>query len=141
MLINASRRALFKAAWNPVHRVAVKPMGTANAAEIQRVPILIYHHVYLEDAPELAAAFRDEIITGAGVIGEAAFRRQLDYIVDSGWEVSHYVITHRISWSHAPLLLHCGTLCTGRSNERGNGSACSPAAVAQSQVLCTPFCE
>ena len=50
----------------------------------QRVPILVYHHVYPDDAPEMAkASFK----TGAGVIGAAEFRRQMKYLADNGWKV------------------------------------------------------
>ena len=50
----------------------------------QCVPILVYHHVYLEETPELK---RSNFETGAGIIGEPEFRRQLKYIADEGWKV------------------------------------------------------
>ena len=48
----------------------------------QRVPILAYHHVYREGTPEL---MRSTWETGAGIIGETEFRRQIRYIADEGW--------------------------------------------------------
>ena len=56
----------------------------------QRVPILVYHHVYPEDSPELAQAISEG---GAGIIGETAFRRQIKYITEQGWTV---VSTNRV---------------------------------------------
>jgi len=50
----------------------------------RRVPILVYHHVYLEQSPELK---RSTLETGSGIIGEAEFRRQIQYIADEGWNV------------------------------------------------------
>lgn len=50
----------------------------------QRVPILVYHHVYRDDAPELAAATFE---TGAGIIGEKQFRGHLQYLADQQWQV------------------------------------------------------
>ena len=50
----------------------------------QRVPILVYHHVYGDDAPELAATTFEN---GAGVIGEKQFRSHLQYLVDQRWQV------------------------------------------------------
>jgi len=50
----------------------------------QCVPILVYHHVYLEETPELK---QSTLETGAGIIGEAEFRRQIQYIADEGWNV------------------------------------------------------
>ena len=47
-----------------------------------RVPILVYHHVYPEGAPEL-----DPAADGAGILGEAEFRRQMRYLADEGWTV------------------------------------------------------
>ena len=35
---------------------------------IRKVPILVYHHVYPDDAPELLSATHE---TGAGIIGRA----------------------------------------------------------------------
>lgn len=51
---------------------------------VPRIPILVYHHVYVNDAPELQQAGFE---TGAGVLDEETFRRQLQYITDSGWRV------------------------------------------------------
>ena len=48
----------------------------------RQIPILVYHHVYAEEEPDLAAA---DIETGAGVIGVDAFRQQMAHIRDSGW--------------------------------------------------------
>jgi peptidoglycan/xylan/chitin deacetylase (PgdA/CDA1 family) len=48
----------------------------------QRVPILVYHHVYCTGTPELKQAATG---TGAGILGEAEFRRQIDYLVAYGW--------------------------------------------------------
>ncbi|MAG35809.1 MAG: hypothetical protein CL878_06150 [Dehalococcoidia bacterium] len=50
----------------------------------QRVPILVYHHVYPEGDPELAAGSRRR---ATGIIGEAEFRRQMSYLVAEGWQV------------------------------------------------------
>ena len=50
----------------------------------QHVPILVYHHVYPEGAAELTGATHE---TGAGIIGEAEFRRQLRFILDEGWTI------------------------------------------------------
>ena len=53
----------------------------------QRVPILVYHHVY-----------RDEGMVGlepsAGIIGETEFRRQMNHIAEQDWTV---VSTDRVS--------------------------------------------
>ena len=50
----------------------------------QRVPILVYHHVYRDDNPELKSATFE---TGAGIIGETEFRRQMHYLIDEDWTV------------------------------------------------------
>lgn len=50
---------------------------STTASSAQRVPILIYHHVYREGAEELQRATFE---TGSGVIGEAMFQRQMDYL-------------------------------------------------------------
>ena len=50
----------------------------------QCVPILVYHHVYAEQAPELKRA---NFGIGAGIIGEVEFRRHMQYIADEGWSV------------------------------------------------------
>ncbi len=57
---------------------------SANMMNSQCVPILVYHHVYREETPELK---RSTFETGAGIIGEAEFRRQMQYIADKGWNV------------------------------------------------------
>jgi len=50
----------------------------------QSVPILVYHHVYPEEAPELKQATFE---TGAGILGESRFRRQMQYLADGNWAV------------------------------------------------------
>lgn len=50
----------------------------------QHVPVLVYHHVYCEGTPELKQATFD---TGAGIIAESEFLRQMQYIADEGWRV------------------------------------------------------
>ena len=50
----------------------------------QRVPILVYHHVYPDEEAGLTDTARHR---ATGVIGESAFRRQMSYIADSGWSV------------------------------------------------------
>ena len=50
----------------------------------QRVPILVYHHVYPDGHDELGAPSGER---ATGIIGAAALRRQLDYLVAEGWEV------------------------------------------------------
>ena len=45
------------------------------------VPILVYHHVYGDDDPELAHT------TGAGVVTATALRRQVMHLLDEGWRV------------------------------------------------------
>ena len=57
---------------------------TASKPKNQRVPILVYHHVYEEEAPELKQATFE---TGAGVIGEAEFRKQMQHLADNHWTV------------------------------------------------------
>ena len=44
----------------------------------RKVPILVYHHVYPEGAPELETASFE---SGAGIIGVDAFRRQLGFVL------------------------------------------------------------
>ena len=48
----------------------------------QRIPILVYHHVYHDYEPELR-----EANDGAGIIGEQAFRNQMEHLRDHGWTV------------------------------------------------------
>ena len=50
----------------------------------QRVPILVYHHVYPDGDPGLAEPKRDK---ATGTIAESELRRHLSYIADNGWEV------------------------------------------------------
>jgi len=50
----------------------------------QQVPILVYHHVYPEEATDVQQATFE---TGAGIIGEAQFRRQMNHIAASDWNV------------------------------------------------------
>jgi len=50
----------------------------------QRIPILVYHHVYPDQAPELKQAAAEN---PAGVVGEAEFRRQMRYVLDHNWRV------------------------------------------------------
>lgn len=59
-------------------------MTQASSANAQRVPILVYHHVYLESSPDLAAI---DSTNGAGVIGEEAFVQQMQYLADQGWSI------------------------------------------------------
>ena len=48
----------------------------------RKVPILVYHHVYNEGAPDLTQA---TLGTGAGIIGVDAFRQQMAHLRDQGW--------------------------------------------------------
>ena len=48
----------------------------------QRIPILVYHHVYPKDSPHLQEATFE---TSAGIIGETEFHRQLHCIAERGW--------------------------------------------------------
>ena len=67
----------------------------ANIKNGQKVPILVYHHIYAESSPELETI---DSGMGAGVLGEAAFRRQMEHIADENWTV---VSTSRvIDWDH-----------------------------------------
>ena len=50
----------------------------------QAVPILVYHHVYPDAAPELESAVSD---SAAGIIGVAEFERHLQYLGDNDWTV------------------------------------------------------
>ena len=49
----------------------------------QCVPIL----VYLEEIYELKRSTWETGETGAGIIGEVEFRRQIQHIADEGWQV------------------------------------------------------
>ena len=57
------------------------PGGSAMNGPL-RVPILVYHHVYPQGAPEL-----DPAADGAGILGEAEFSRQMLHLVGRGWTV------------------------------------------------------
>ena len=50
----------------------------------QKVPILVYHHVYPDDSAALAGL---STARATGVIGMSEFRRHLDHIASDGWEV------------------------------------------------------
>ena len=66
----------------------------------RRVPILVYHHVYPQDAPELTRA---TFATGAGIIGRQAFQDHLDYALTQGW--TFVSTTRAVDWlsQGAPL--------------------------------------
>ena len=46
----------------------------------QRVPILVYHHVYPDEV-------MSELAPSAGIIGQRDFRRQVEFIAESEWQV------------------------------------------------------
>ena len=48
----------------------------------QRVPILVYHHIYPDTAAELNVSGEQ----GAGILCESAMRRQVEHLLASGWE-------------------------------------------------------
>ena len=48
----------------------------------QRVPILVYHHVYHDNDPGLLKSERQK---ATGTIGESEFWRHMTYIADKGW--------------------------------------------------------
>ena len=50
----------------------------------RHVPILVYHHVYPDDAPELAEAVAEQT---AGVIGLKEFTGHLEHLSAEGWTV------------------------------------------------------
>ncbi len=50
----------------------------------QRVPILVYHHVYPDGDPRLTEPTPDK---ATGTIEESELRRHLSYIADNGWKV------------------------------------------------------
>ena len=62
----------------------------------RRVPILVYHHVYHDDAPELQQSSRE---SGAGVVAESQFLRQMQYLRT---RVGRWFRPHR--WSNGSLL-------------------------------------
>ncbi len=49
-----------------------------------RIPILVYHHVYPDDNPELAIS-TDKM--ASGVISVSEFRRHMDFILEAEWQV------------------------------------------------------
>lgn len=57
---------------------------------MQRVPILVYHHIYPDESPEFTSIGPED---GAGVLGEAEFRRQMRHLGEGDWTV---VSTSRI---------------------------------------------
>ena len=60
------------------------PTEATGRTQGQRVPILVYHHVYPDGSPELEQA---RVGDGAGIVGESEFRRHLRFIGDGGWAV------------------------------------------------------
>ena len=66
----------------------------------RRVPILVYHHVYHDDAPELQQSARE---SGAGVVAESQFLRQMQYVADAGWQVVS--TTRMVEWLTADAAL------------------------------------
>ena len=61
----------------------------------QKVPILVYHHVYPDGDPGLEVGSPAK---ATGVISESEFTRQVRYIASQGWEV---VSTSRVvEWLH-----------------------------------------
>jgi len=58
---------------------------STSGANGQRVPILVYHHVYPEGSSDVASKSDSE--TGAGVLDETEFRRQMGYLTDRAWTV------------------------------------------------------
>ena len=50
----------------------------------QRVPILVYHHVYPDDPPGLALPSEGKV---TGVVARSEFRRHMSYLADNKWEV------------------------------------------------------
>ncbi|MBH04738.1 MAG: hypothetical protein CMJ20_00295 [Phycisphaeraceae bacterium] len=46
----------------------------------QRVPILVYHHVYPDDMLATCESL-------SGIIGQSEFQRQMEYIAQEGWQV------------------------------------------------------
>ena len=50
----------------------------------RRVPIIVYHHVYPDDHRELAITTDKK---ASGVITVSEFRRQMDYVLENGWQV------------------------------------------------------
>ena len=50
----------------------------------QRVPILVYHHVYPDDNPALDQPPAGKV---TGVVAESEFRRHMSYLADEAWNV------------------------------------------------------
>lgn len=50
----------------------------------QRVPVLVYHHVYPDNNPELSTRPNKK---ASGVIGVSEFKRQMNYVLENGWQV------------------------------------------------------
>ena len=46
----------------------------------QRVPILVYHHVYPDDMLATCESL-------SGIIGQSEYQRQIEYIAQEGWQV------------------------------------------------------
>ena len=74
----------------------------------QRVPILVYHHVYPDDEPALKGGPKEK---ATGLIGVSEFRRHMDHISEGGWEVIS--TTRIVDWiegdvdiPHRALALH-----------------------------------
>ncbi len=53
--------------------------------EKQKVPILVYHHVYPDDTPNVERAEEGQTVTG--IISVSTLRKQLQFIKDEGWTV------------------------------------------------------
>ena len=73
----------------------------------QRIPILVYHHVYPDGAGELDVNKTGEC---TGVIAESAFRRQMQYLADNKMEVVS--TSNVVDWliDDAPLPEHAVVL-------------------------------
>ena len=73
----------------------------------QRIPILVYHHVYPDGAGELDVNKPGEC---TGVIAESAFRRQMQYLADNKMEVVS--TSNVVDWliDDAPLPEHAVVL-------------------------------
>jgi len=65
---------------------------------MQRIPILVYHHVYNDKNPELALQSNRK---ASGVISEKEFRRHMDHIAENGWSVIS--TTQLIDWVDGEL--------------------------------------
>ena len=50
----------------------------------QRVPILVYHHVYRDDDPDLNGPTGNK---ATGKISESEFRSHISYLAEGGWQV------------------------------------------------------